>query len=231
MSVEYKHCLAIADLSWLPRDEADFQSLEKRLDKVLTDHKLVEACVEKRTGQSRQIRLTPEGEIGDWKEGKQAIRHPVHVSLHEERRYDWKPEESQEEIQWICLQLGPNFKVYDDPYGQIERVKEKGFHCAKCSAEVEEKSDPWFPQMLDGFAICQATCNCGGEVLPATITLKSKTSDPAPNLAIWKACLVLDFGGCETEAVLSQGKLKSQELRKDLEAAFGQSLVEFGAWY
>jgi hypothetical protein len=230
MSVEYKHCLAVADLSWMPKDEADFQSLEERLNKVLTDHKLVEACVEKRTGQSRQIRLSPDGEIGDWKEGRQEFRHPLHMSLNEERRYDWKPEKNQEEIQWICLQLGPNFKVYDDPYGQMERVKDKGFHCVTCSAEVEENDDPWFPSMLDGFAICQATCDCGGQVLPATITFKSKTSDPAPDLSIWKACLIIDFGKCESEVVLSQGKLKSQELRKELEAAFGQSLVEFGAW-
>jgi hypothetical protein len=230
MTVEYKHCLAVADLSWLPKDEADFQSLEKGLNRVLTDYKIAKTCVEKRTGQSRQIRLRPDGEIGNWEEGKQAFRRPAHMSLKEERRYDWKPEENQEEIQWVCLQLGPNFKVYDDPYGQIERVKDKRFHCIKCSAELEENSDPWIPPMLDGFAICQSTCDCGGEVLPAIITLESKTSEPAPNLSIWKACLVLDFGDCETEIILSQGKLKNQELRKKLEAAFGQSLIEFGAW-
>jgi hypothetical protein len=230
MTVEYKHCFAVADLSWLPKKEADFQSLEKKLNKVLTQFKLKEACVEKRTGQSRQIRLSPDGVIGGWKEGKQTFRASAHVSLKDERRYDWKLEENPEEIQWVCLQLGPNFKVYDDPYGQIVSVKDKGFHCISCSAEVEENSDPWFPPMLDGFAICQSTCDCGGEVSPATITLQSKTSDPAPTLSIWKACLVLDFGDCDTELVLSQGKLKNQELRKALEASFGQSLVEFGAW-
>jgi hypothetical protein len=252
MGTEYRHGFAVADLSWIQKNEKDFSWVEAKVDEVLQKWNLAEACVERRDKDKRLCALAKDGSIGSWKEKKQDFQSSAPDILREERRIDWKPAveneqaiqeiagrdfqynhmEKKPELQWIHWQFGPNYKVLCDSYGEYERTDEKPFQCTNCGTTLEERSDPWIPRMLDGHEICPAVCKCGSSVAAASIKLRSRIRGAhAPDIAVWKSCLFLDFGKCHPAKVIWAGRMQSNDFVSDLEAAFGQTLVQFGDWY
>jgi hypothetical protein len=113
----------------------------------------------------------------------------------------------------------------------FEKIQAQPFHCSDCGDEPKEIGDPWYPRLVDSFSICSSICACGGKILPAKITFKRKGDNHAPDISIWKASLIIDFGKCHPGVVLWSGRLQSREFRADLENAFANPLVEFGAWH
>lgn len=250
MGVEYRHGFAVADLNWLPKTEKEFEKIEKRVSEVLAKWDIVQDCVEKRTGTKRLCNLDENGDVGKWKEKNQLLRKGVPPLFEQERRIDWKPAEDSKsvqqiggrdfeyngvektpEIQWVHLQLGPNFKIFDDPYGMFEIDETEEFQCADCGETAEEIDDPWMPAMIEHGNICPSVCDCGGTIKPATNRVKPSRDNQAPDISVWKAALFIDFGKCHPKTVVWSGRMQSRDFVHDLENAFGTSLVEFGSWH
>jgi len=59
--------------------------------------------------------------------------------------------------------------------GVIEVNKVRPFQCSSCKKSIEEISDPWLPQMIEFFDICQSECDCGGTIEPASLEAKSSS--------------------------------------------------------
>ncbi len=251
MGTEYRHAFAVADVDWVPRSEKEFETIEKKIEKVLTKWNLVEALVERRTGEKRTCCMSGRGVIGKWTERPQNMKEGVPESFLQERRIDWKPASGNEkilreiagrdfeyseiekdpEIQWIHWQCGPNYKIFSDPYGLIERTFNSPFLCTECGIKMKVFDEPWVPSMIDGHDICSSICSCGKSVTPASIKLKSKTNEHVPEITFWKSALFIDFGKCHPQTVVWSGRMQSRDFVRDLEGIFDQKLVQFSDWY
>ncbi len=238
MGVEYMHCFVVSDVDWQPRKT--FEDFENDISKLLKDWKLGVDLVERRYDDKRLCRLESSGSLGAWKKQNQMLAaKDTQDALKKEWRLDFRPSDSttcttidsnsDNEIQWIMVQLGPNFKVVQDLYGQFEVVEEQPFQCNKCGKELEAIDDPWRPGMLIETTICPSICDCGGSVSPAIIQLEAMDETPIPEIAIWKAAFVIDFG--KAVPPFANQPISNRKFVKDLENIFASPIAEYGSWY
>ncbi len=119
MSAEYQHCFAIADIDWLPSQDID--AFESSITTCLSHWNIEAVSVERRFDNKRLCRV---GADTEWQERNQKIKTGLSSELQKEWRLDWSPADdticselhpgSGNNIQWISLQSGPNFKIIED---------------------------------------------------------------------------------------------------------------------
>ncbi len=235
MSAEYQHCFAITDIDWLPSQDID--SFESSITTFLSHWNIEAVSVERRFDNKRLCRVAADSE---WQERNQKIKTGLSSELQKEWRLDWSPADdtictelhpgSENNIQWISLQSGPNFKIIEDQSGSFfNKIENKSFQCTACGLAIEQLDDPWFPRLLNGSTICQSVCNCGGKVNAASINFEPLDEVTTPKLIIWKAALFLDFGK-EIPTFACQ-PIANRQFVNELENVFSAPIIEYGNWY